>query len=212
MNKESKTDVLLRMMEQPGQYTEQQWRDILNDDECRELYIMMTLTQSSLDAVRADEALTEEEIEEEFDKVKNGKFKLLFTLRKIAAIFLAVVCLGSLAFAAYRVFAPQTNSPHPAQVTTPSLQGRAGGGSPIRFSDIRLDSILSVVASHYGKAVCFRDTAAQSLRLSTMWDSEDSLAVFIATLNEFDGLLLKVERDTVFVTADPLPAPPQRGE
>ena len=45
-----------------------------------------------------------------------------------------------------------------------------------------------------------------------MWDSEDSLAVFIATLNEFDGLLLKVERDTVFVTADPLPALPQRGE
>ena len=32
-----------------------------------------------------------------------------------------------------------------------------------------------------------------------MWDSEDSLSVFLETLNEFDGLRLTDERDTIFV-------------
>ena len=212
MNKESKTDLLLRMMEQPEQYTERQWHDILSDDECRELYTMMALTQSSIDAAQADAALTEKEIEEALGKVKNErvknervkneKFKLLFTYRKVAAIFLAVVFFGGLSIAAYRVFSPRTDSLQSAQVTAPSLTGRAGGESFVRFSDIRLDSILTVVSAHYGKAVCFLDTAAQELRLSTMWASEDSLAVFISTLNEFDGLLLKEERDTLFVESE----------
>ena len=32
-----------------------------------------------------------------------------------------------------------------------------------------------------------------------VWDSSDSLAVFIETLNEFDRLRLCDERDTIFV-------------
>ena len=133
------------------------------------------------------------------ERMKNEKFKLLFTLRKIAAIFFAVVCLGSLAFAAYRVFAPQTYSPQPAQVTTPSLQGRAGGGSSIRFSDIRLDSILTVVSAHYGKTVCFRNEEPRSMKLITTWNPEDSLAAFIEHLNMFDYLHLTLKDDTIFV-------------
>lgn len=132
-------------------------------------------------------------------------------LRRIAAIFLAAAFIGGLAFATFSVLAPQTKSPQSAQVTTNPLPlGGGREGASIRFSDIRLDSILTVVAAHYGKAVCFRDTATQALRLSTIWDSEDSLAVFIATLNEFDGLLLKEERDTVFVEGI-LPSPSLKG-
>ena len=78
-----------------------------------------------------------------------------------------------------------------------------GGGreeaSLLSFSNLPLDSILSIISAHYGRAVCFRDTALQALRLSTVWDSEDSLAVFLGTLNEFDGLRLTDERDTIFV-------------
>ena len=34
----NKIDLLLQMMEQPHQYTADQWQEILADDECRELY------------------------------------------------------------------------------------------------------------------------------------------------------------------------------
>ena len=35
--------------------------------------------------------------------------------------------------------------------------------------------------------------------MSTVWDREDSLSVFLETLNEFDGLRRTDERDTIFV-------------
>ena len=119
----------------------------------------------------------------------------------LAAIFIAAAFLGGLAWA----FAPllrtnqTTESPQPPKVSAPSLQGRAGGESSISFSNLRLDSILTIVSAHYECEVCFRDTTAQALRLSTVWDREDSLSVFLETLNEFDGLRLTDERDTIFV-------------
>ena len=39
----NKTDLLFQMMEQPHAYTDQQWQEILADEECRELYTLMIL-------------------------------------------------------------------------------------------------------------------------------------------------------------------------
>ena len=244
MNSEPKTDVLLRMMEQPERYTEEQWRDILSDSECRELYTLMAMTGGSLDAAKADAALMEEDIAAEWERVKGmtndesryaqsaesespsnheGNSYSSFVTRhssfvtrhsslvtrhssfkKIAAIFLAAAFLSGLTFAAYRAIYPRSSSLQSPQVTAPSLTGRAGGESTrgrglLSFSNLSLDSILTVVAAHYDREVWFRDTSAQALRLSTVWDADDSLSAFIAILNEFDGLRLTDERDTLFV-------------
>ena len=50
-----KTELLFRMMEQPEKYDDRQWREILSDKECHELYTMMTATRSALDAERYDQ-------------------------------------------------------------------------------------------------------------------------------------------------------------
>ena len=239
MKNEPKTEVLLRIMEQPERYTEEQWRDILSNSECRELYTLMALTRGSLDAAKADAELTDEEIEREWEKVKDppltlpiregvvtiedestlpsthstpsltGRVRGGSALHRIAAIFLAAAFLGGLAWA----LVPRLRSHHtaepsqPTKVSAPSLTGRAGGESGLlSFSNLRLDSILTIVAAHYNYEVCFRDTTAQALRLSTVWDEEDSLSVFLETLNEFDGLLLREERETLFVETHPSPS------
>ena len=49
ISKMNKTDLLFQMMEQPQAYTEQQWQEILSDEECRELYTLMAKTQSAFD-------------------------------------------------------------------------------------------------------------------------------------------------------------------
>ena len=252
MNNEPKTDVLLRMMEQPERYTEEQWRDILSDSECHELYTLMSMTKGAIDANRIK--VSDEDVDEAWKKVKDPPLTLQdpplksilsehsivpssvhplregvvtsedesmlpskhstplptregqgggsSSLHRIAAIFLLAAFLGGLAWA----FVPllrtnqMTESPQPTKVSAPSLTGRAGGESAsISFSNLRLDSILAVVAAHYDCEVCFRDTTLQALRLSTVWDTEDSLAVFLQTLNEFDGLRLTDEHDTIFV-------------
>ena len=37
-----KTEQLLEMLEHPERYSESQWQEILADDECRELYTLMS--------------------------------------------------------------------------------------------------------------------------------------------------------------------------
>jgi hypothetical protein len=69
----------------------------------------------------------------------------------------------------------------------------------IQFSNTPLDSVLSVVGTHYGRAVCFHDDALQRLRFTIAWDSVQPLGVFLDNVNEFEGLRLTDERDTIFV-------------
>lgn len=149
--------------------------------------------------------LTDEEVkmlvkEDSPSPTHQSSFIILHSsFRKIAAIFLAAAFLGGLAWAIIPHFiSPKTDSSLSAQVSAPSLQGRAGGES-VRFSDIRLDSILTVVSAHYEQQVKFLDEAPRELRFTITWNSEDSLATFIMTLNEFDGLRLCNKQDTIFV-------------
>ncbi len=141
---------------------------------------------------------------EESDTVHKGNsyfslFTFHFSSKKIAAIFIAVAFLGGIALAAYHFLSlkPENQS---EEVTAPSLTGRVGGESSlVRFADLRLDSILAVVGSHYGRAVCFRDTQACGLRLHTTWNRTQPLDSFVVTLNEFEVLKLTDEHDTLFV-------------
>ena len=250
MSDEPKTDVLLRMMEQPERYTEEQWRDILSDNECRELYTLMAMTRGSLDVAKVDSALTDEEIEREWEKVIKVKservnyrnsesnqarwncrvvtkvseaksekyilpeesdtvhegnshfsfFTFHFSFKKVAAIFIAAAFLTGLAWA----FVPHLRSQRtaepsqPTKESAPSLTWRAGGES-VLFADIRLDSMLTTVAAHYGKAVFFGNEDLKELRIHTKWNPEDSLDAFMESLNELDGLMLTEQRDTIFV-------------
>ena len=172
----------LDMQEHPENYSDEQ------------LEAMMTELDREPDVATAWERFRMKD--EPRDRVGDRLF------RRIAAIFLAAAFLGGLAWAISPFLtSPKAEDSQVAQV--PSNPLPLGGGleeaSLLSFSNLPLDSILSIISTHYGRAVCFRDTALQALRLSTVWDSEDSLAVFLGTLNEFDGLRLTDERDTIFV-------------
>ena len=120
---------------------------------------------------------------------------------RIAAVFLGAVLLCGLAWAIIpRIISSHTDSPQSAQVTAP-LTHRAGhgGGVSLRFDDVRLDSILTVVSAHYGKAVSFRDEEPRSMKLITTWNPDESLKAFIDHLNMFDYIHLTLWNDTIFV-------------
>lgn len=194
-----KLELLLNMIEHPENYTEQEVHELLSDDDVRKHYEVMVLLREAF-AKETGESILPESSKIQMAETRNARMIVLNTsLRKIAAMFIAAVLISGLAYAAYRVLSP-IKTPQLTEATTPSLTGKAGGGSSsISFSNLSLDSILRVVAAHYDCEVCFRDTTLQALRLSTVWDTEDSLAVFLQTLNEFDGLRLTDEHDTIFV-------------
>ena len=72
---------------------------------------------------------------------------------------------------------------------------------PVRFEDVRLDSILSVVSAHYTKAVSFSDDEVKAMKFILTWQPDAPLDDFIDGMNMFDGLQLTLQRDTIFVEA-----------
>ena len=185
METNDKLMTLLRLMDEPEAMTEAQLQELLSDDEVRKAYDVMA------DCKKLYQNPQQEPL--------SVKWLQLGQRLRIAAVFLGAVMLCGLAWAIIpHIISPHTDSPQSAQVTTPLLQ-KSGDGSSVRFDDVRLDSILTVVSAHYGKAVSFRNEEAKGMKFIMTWDPDRPLSDFIDGLNLFDGLSLTLQRDTIFV-------------
>ena len=105
----NKTDLLLQMMEQPQHYTAEEWQEILADEECRELYTLMSKTQSAIDAARVDKEVTDEMIDAEWQRLSHEKRKATgrrvsgnevrsekYSFLKFAAMFVGILMLSGI--------------------------------------------------------------------------------------------------------------------
>lgn len=195
----NKTDLLFQMMEQPQAYTEQQWQEMLSDEECRELYTLMAKTQSAFDAQKE---IDEETIDAEWKRltVPSGRKWL-----RVAAMFIGVLLISGIAIAAIHIIQSRSEQPKESVVDTTSQLSTHNPQfeeNSVRFSNTTLDSLLSVVSRHYHHAVCFRNDTLRKLRFTIGWDCSQPLSTFLNDVNEFEGLQLIDERDTIFVNAE----------
>ena len=187
METNDKLMTLLRLMDEPERVTEAQLQELLSDEEVRAAYNVMADCKKLYQKPHTQPL-----------KVKWLQLGQRF---RIAAVFLGAVLLCGLAWAIIpHIISSHTDSPQSAQVTAPlpHREGQ-GGGSLLRFDDVRLDSILAVVSAHYGKAVSFRDEEAKGMKFIMTWNPDTPLSDFIDGLNLFDGLSLTLQRDTIFV-------------
>ena len=176
---------LLRLMDEPEAMTEAQLQELLSDEEVRKAYDVMADCKKLYQKPQ--------------QKPLSVKWLQLGQRFRIAAVFLGAVLFCGLAWAIIpRIMSSHTDSPQSAQVSTP-LPRSGGEESSVRFDDVRLDSILTVVSAHYGKAVSFRDEEAKGMKFIMTWDPDMPLSDFIDGLNLFDGLSLTLQRDTIFV-------------
>lgn len=109
---------------------------------------------------------------------------------RVAAVFAVIVVAVGIAYAAGWWARARFETSPQAKVTTVHFKGES------------LDSILSVVAPYYKKTVVFRDEAPRQLQLIMTWNPATSFDDFVRRLNAFDGLLLTVQHDTLFVEAN----------
>ena len=193
METNDKLMTLLRLMDEPEAMTEAQLQELLSDEEVRKAYDVM----ADCKKVYQREKLHTPTLPSRHGQIAQRRGWIY----RIAAVFLGAVLLCGLAWAIIpHVISSHTDSPQSAQVTTPLTHREGqGGGSSLRFDDVRLDSILTVVSVHYGKAVSFRDEEAKSMKFIMTWDPDRPLSDFIDGLNLFDGLSLTLQRDTIFV-------------
>ncbi|MBR1520020.1 MAG: DUF4974 domain-containing protein [Bacteroidaceae bacterium] len=121
--------------------------------------------------------------------------------RNVAAIVAGVLLMSGVVVAAVRwagVFEAHADG-SVAGDTVAAQQMVAATDGVVQFRNVPLDSLLTVVGTHYQKTVVFVDEEPRTLRFSIEWNEPEPLADFLATVNEFDGLRLTDERDTIFV-------------
>ena len=118
---------------------------------------------------------------------------------RMAAAFIGFIVISGLAFAAAYFLQDHFGQIRENATETNHSTPHAPIPSPVHFSNARLDSILTVVARHEHRAVSYHSEAPRSLRFTITWDPDQSLADFLATVNEFEGLRLTDARDTIFV-------------
>ena len=102
----NKTDLLLQMMEQPQHYTAEEWQEILADEECREIYTLLSKTQSAIDAARADQEVTDDMIDAEWQRLSHEKREVRsekYSFLKFVAMFVGILMLSGIAYAAIHI-------------------------------------------------------------------------------------------------------------
>lgn len=225
----NKTDLLLQMLEHPHDYSAAEWQQILEDDECRELYELMAKTRGALDAARACEQLTDEQIDAEWQRLESDMLevkhepsdehphsRLSFSIeriRRIAAVFIAALMLSGIALAAIHIVRQQAGDK--AKTTTlemPTAASRqpvvpadtvttdtAAVAETVVFDNVSLDSIAKRIAAYHHLPMEIENNEARQLRFYYAWNQKDGLQEVVEKLNMFEHVTMVVENGKLIV-------------
>ena len=215
----NKTEQLLKMLEHPERYSEQQWQEILADDECRELYSLMAKARSAFAAEQADERLTDEMINGQRQRLEAEhltRATIVPLWRKVAAAAVVAVATIGIAVAAIHTGffglkhtdnkTEQTTKPQQEQVTpeasvtkTEQPADTLNAAQPQLFEEAPLEQVLTILAAHYGVEVEYRTDDVCSLRLFYQWEPEYTLDKVVEMLNNFEAFSIRHEGNKLIV-------------
>ena len=216
----NKTDLLLLMMEQPQLYTAEEWQEILADEECRELYTLMSKTKSAIDAARADKEVTDDMIDAEWQRfcrekreVRNERYSLL----KFAAMFVGILMLSGIAYAAIHIAshynAPKEQDTKVTKNSQPSTSSPQLSESdtiatfqPKLYDNVPLGEIFEELSGYYNVKVVYQNEDAPRLRLFYQWKPEYTLEKVVEMLNNFEWIQIQTENDTLYIKTTAIPA------
>ena len=122
-----------------------------------------------------------------------------FSLRKIAAIFIGILMLSGIAYAAVHIISShsqkaqekQTLATTNAQYSTSDTQTEAKDSTlmkPIVYEDTELTTILDDIATFYQVEPVYKNEATKHIRLYFTWDKKQTIDNLIDTFNKFERI------------------------
>lgn len=217
-----KTDLLLQMMEQPWEYSDQEWQEILADEECRELYTLMAKTKSAISADKTDLQVTEDVVDAEWRKLEKGHFSQSISMvYRYAAMIVGVLMLTGIAYAAIhflstprqQVEKEQGSHTQETQMANADLSEAKTEDftmvadtivppSPRLFDNVPLEQILNELSDYYHINVAFQNQKARQVRMFYQWKPEFTLEKVVEMLNNFETLHISLEDNTLIVSSE----------
>ena len=225
MTEEERIEWLLELQEHPEQLTDDQLKQILADDEMRQLVQQLGFAKRAFkhDELKDNPQDMDDEWEKfaashanELDALDEGEHKPRFLAflapHKIAASFIGVLLASGIAFAAIQVVRNISTSkpqlPTTEQTTdiepvtsrpVETVKADTIPAEPCVFNNVPLDSMLTVIAAAHQAKVEFENEAARGLRFHFVWKREDSLTRIAEKLNTFDAVNIVVEDKKLIV-------------
>lgn len=208
-----KYDLVLDIIEHPGDYTTGQLQDILSDPEAKEIYTLLCKTG---DAVRS---IGEPDVDAEWDAFSRShplpRRHYLWRGSRAATVA-AIVGMSLVAVAAGIAFtvALTVHNPGPVvgevAVTSSDMSvaadSLAAGEDTLKvnpalvmFENEPLEKIMKSVASFYGVEVKFNNRSASTLHLYYKLDPSLSLNEIVEQLNTFEQIDIRRSGDILII-------------
>ena len=128
---------------------------------------------------------------------------------KIAAMFIGVLMLSGITYAAISHFMVTEEKPKVAVTErkpdvkrveqTYGVEMAPTKKEPVIFNNVELQQIMQYVADGYDVKVEFKNKAARSIRFYLQWEAEDTLQEIIDKINHFEKVHLTLNEETITI-------------
>ena len=213
-----KFEKILDIIDHQEKYSEEEIREILQDEECRKLYQTMMEVDSALES--PSPIINVDEEWEKFSQEHQLQEKATHPItswRKQAASIAGFVLISGIAFAAIHTYIKRsqettqvTADTHPEVIKSDSAKQVAAKDSLTHpkpekpaihktFENVAFEKMLSEIASYYDLQVKFENNEDKTLRLYYEWNSHSSIENIVKELNQFENVNIELRQNELIV-------------
>lgn len=222
-----KFEKILDIIDHQEKYSDEEIREILQDEECRKLYQTMMEVDSALEnpspIINVDEEWEkfsqEHQLQEEATQnaAQEAASHPITSWRKLAASIAGFVLISGIAFAAIHTYIKRSQEPtqvtadtHPEVIKSDSAKLVAAKDSLAHpkpekpaihktFENVAFEQMISEIASYYDLQVKFENNEDKTLRLYYEWDSHSSIENIVKELNQFENVNIELQQNELIV-------------
>lgn len=221
-----KFEKILDIIDHQEKYSDEEIREILQDEECRKLYQTMVEVDSALESpspiINVDEEWEkfsqEHQLQEEATHpIVQKESHPITSWRKLAASIAGFVLISGIAFAAIHTYIKRSQEPiqvtadtHPEVIKSDSAKQVAAKDSLTHpkpekpaihktFENVAFEQMISEIASYYDLQVKFENNEDKTLRLYYEWNSHSSIEDIVKELNQFENVNIELQQNELIV-------------
>lgn len=222
-----KFEKILDIIDHQEKYSDEEIREILQDEECRKLYQTMMEVDSALEnpspIINVDEEWEkfsqEHQLQEEATQnaAQEAASHPITSWRKLAASIAGFVLISGIAFAAIHTYIKRSQEPtqvtadtHPEVINSDSAKQVAATDSLTHpkpekpaihktFENVAFEQMISEIASYYDLQVKFENNEDKTLRLYYEWNSHSSIENIVKELNQFENVNIELQQNELIV-------------
>ena len=222
-----KFEKILDIIDHQEKYSDEEIREILQDEECRKLYQTMMEVDSALEnpspIINIDEEWEKfsqkHQLQEEATQnaAQEAASQPITSWRKLAASIAGFVLISGIAFAAIHTYIKRsqettqvTADTHPEVIKSDSAKQVAAKDSLAHpkpekpaihktFENVAFEQMISEIASYYDLQVKFENNEDKTLRLYYEWNSHSSIENIVKELNQFENVNIELQQNELIV-------------